>query len=246
MNAGIITKSVKAIALTAGGFLATANLAVSAAPAPTVAAPIIATATYSVTYTCTGGPGCAMGTGYKHTYTINIDTRGLLKGTGVQDDYPSVTEALTGSLAYAGLTRTQAMNFVSTYTGYLAGYTVTENGSMDPVSGALSGTASSGMPGNTDATFSVSGTRTSLTIVPTVVPPVGSGTGDKDDVNKDNQSGKHDADQSKAPKPKTTPKATPKATPKSAPKPTPKSVSKDNEGHADSRDAGTHDRHGDN
>ena len=202
MRAGIITKSVKALALTAGGFLATANLAVSAAPAPTVAAPIIATATYSVTYTCTGGPGCAMGTGYKHTYTINIDTRGLLTGTGVQDDYPSVTEALTGSLAYGSLTRTLAMNFVSTYTGYLAGYTVTENGSMDPVGGALSGTASSGMPGNTDATFSVSGTRTSLTIVTTI----GNGGNDENDdvldVN-NHPPVKHDADKAKpaAPKP---------------------------------------------
>ncbi|HEV3096455.1 MAG TPA: hypothetical protein VG104_04860 [Candidatus Dormibacteraeota bacterium] len=201
MRAGIITKSVKALALTAGGFLATATLAVSAAPAPTVTAPIIATATYAVTYTCTGGPGCAMGTGYKHTYTINIDTRGLLKGTGVQDDYPSVTEALTGSLAYGGLTRTMAMNFVSTYTGYLAGYTVTENGSMDPVGGALSGTASSGMPGNTDATFSVSGTRTNLTIVTTIG---GGGNDENDDVNavNNNPPGKHDADKAKpAPKP---------------------------------------------
>jgi hypothetical protein len=204
MNAGIITKSVKALALIAGGFLATANLAVAAAPAPAATAPIIATATYSVTYTCTGGPGCAMGTGYKHTYTINIDTRGLLTGTGVQDDYPSVTEALTGSLAYGGLTRTQAMNYVSTYTGYLAGYTVTENGSMDPVSGALSGTASSGMPGNTDATFGVSGTRTSLTIVTTIG---GGGSGDNEDVNDVNRVNppiKHDPDKAKSAAPKPT------------------------------------------
>lgn len=208
MRAGIITKSVKALALTAGGFLATANLAASAAPAPTAPAPtapapIIATATYSVTYTCTGGPGCAMGTGYKHTYTINIDTRGLLKGTGFQDDYPTVTEALNGSLAYAGATRTESLNYVSTYTGYLAGYTVTEAGSMDPVSGALSGTASSGMPGNTDGTFSVSGTRTSLTIVATIG---GGGNGDNEDVNDVNRVNppiKRDPDKAKpaAPKP---------------------------------------------
>jgi hypothetical protein len=239
MNAAIITKSVKALALTTGGFIATASLVAAAIPAPTTTTtPIVETATYSIAYTCTGGPGCAMGASYNHSYSINVDAKGTLSGTGFQDNYPSVTEAVTGTLVFASTTRTESMNFVSTYTGYLAGYTVSQNGSVDLVSGALSGTASSGMPGNTDATFSVNGTRTSLTIVPTVVPPVGSGTGDKDDVNKDNQSGKHDADQTKAPKPKTTPKATPKATPKSE--------SKDNERHADTRDAGTHDRHGDN
>ena len=237
MNAAIIAKSAKALALTTGGFIATASVVAAAVPAPTTTSPtpIVETAAYSIAYTCTGGPGCAAGASYKHSYSINVDAKGTLSGTGSQDTYPSVTEAVTGTLAFSSVTRTESMNFVSTYTGYLAGYTVSGNGSVDLVTGALSGTASSGMPGNTDATFTVSGTRTSLTIVPTVVPPVTSGSGsDKDDVNKHKQSGKHDAHQTKAPKPKTTPKATPK------------SESKDNERHDDSRDAGTHDRHGDN
>jgi hypothetical protein len=186
MNAAIIAKSVKALAMTAGGLVATANLALAAAPAPTAPAPIVATETYSVTYTCTGGPGCAMGTGYKHTYTISVDAHGLLKGTGFQDSYPAVTEALAGSVAFNSATRKLSMNFVSTYTGYLAGYTVTETGSVDLVSGALTGTATSGMPGNTDGTFSVSGTRTNLTMVR------GTGDGDNEDVNRVNPPIKHD------------------------------------------------------
>jgi len=186
MNAAIIAKSVKALAMTAGGLLATANLAVAGAPAPTAPAPIVATETYSITYTCTGGPGCALGTGYKHTYTISVDAHGLLKGTGFQDSYPAVTEALAGSVAFNAVTRTVSMNFVSTYTGYLAGYTVTETGSVALASGALTGTASSGMPGNTDGTFSVSGTRTSLTMVR------GTRGGDNDDVNRVNPPIKHD------------------------------------------------------
>src|ERR1700724_3007918 len=161
MNAAIITKSAKALALTTGGFIATASLVAAPVRAPTTTTPIVETATYSIAYTCTGGPGCAMGASYKHSYSINVDAKGTLSGTGSQDNYPSVTEAGTGNLAFASVTRTESMNFVSTYTGYLAGYTVSGNGSVDLVSGALSGTASSGMPGNTDATFSVSGTRTS-------------------------------------------------------------------------------------
>jgi hypothetical protein len=245
MNAAIITKSAKALALTTGGLLATASLVAAAAPAPTTPtapATLVETATYAITYTCTGGPGCAMGVGYGHTYKINVDSAGGLTGTGTQDNYAAVTESLGGSLAFSAITRTQSMNFVSTYTGYLAGYTVTVTGSVDPISGALSGTASSGYPGNTDGNFSVSGTRTSLTIVPPVVPTVGGGTGsggkgDNEDVKKVNPPVKHDADETKAaPKPKPTPKPTPK---------THKSDS-DSERQGDTRDAGSHDRHGDN
>jgi hypothetical protein len=187
MNAAIISQYAKTLALTVGGLFASTNLAVAAAPATTVATPIMATATYSVRYTCTGGPGCAMGVGYAHDYSFSIDVRGGLKGTGAQVGYPQITEALNGSLAFNRAARAESLTYLSTYTNLYAGYSIKLSGTVDPTTGALSGTASSGLSGNPgmDAAFSVKGTRTSFTFVH-------GAHGDNDDVNKVNPPVKHE------------------------------------------------------
>ncbi|TMC32264.1 MAG: hypothetical protein E6I84_06650 [Chloroflexi bacterium] len=207
MNAAIIAKSAKTLALTAGGFLATANLAVAAAPAPTAPAPVMATATYAVMYTCTGGPGCAMGVGYAHNYSFSIDVRGGLKGTGAQVGYPQITEDLTGSLALGPAKHAASLTYLSTYNNLFAGYAIKLSGTVDATTGALSGTASSGLAGNpgADASFSVKGTRTSFAFVH-------GAHGDNDDVKKVNPPAKReDADETKAPKPGVMPSSEGKA-----------------------------------
>jgi len=187
VNAAIVAKSAKTLALTAGGLFASANLAVAAAPATTVPLPIMATATYSVMYTCTGGPGCIMGVGYAHNYSFSIDVHGGLKGTGVEVGYPQITEDLTGSLGLTWAIRTKSLTYLSTYNNLFAGYWIKQSGTIDPTSGALSGTASASLPGNPgwNAYFSVKGTRTSLTFAH-------GAHGDNDDIDRVNPRIKHE------------------------------------------------------
>ena len=172
----------KALALTTGGLLATANIASTAPARP--ALPTVATANYTITYFCTAGPGCGLGNGYQHTYTLSIDVHGSITGQGTQTGYPEIQEKVSGALAHRDAARTMSLNYLSTYNGlWFAGYTITETGTVDATSGALTGSATASMPGATqmDATFSVKGVRTSLTYT--------HGLGedrsrDKDDVNK--------------------------------------------------------------
>ena len=157
----------KAIALTTGSLLATANLA--SQPVPARHTPMMATANYTVTYTCSGGPGCTMGAGYEHTYTMNIDIHGAITGTGMQTGYPQITEKLTGALTrkQGAQSASESLNYLSTYDGLFAGYTVTENGAVDLVSGNLDGSATATMPGlpSWAASFKVKGVRTSFTLL---------------------------------------------------------------------------------
>lgn len=167
MNAAASTFG-KALVLTASGLLATANLALASQPAASGGQPTtMSTADYTITYTCTAGPGCALGTGYPHTYTLSIDLQGAISGSGTQTGYPEIQENVNGSLAFNTATRTRSLNYVSTYDGlWFVSYTITESGTTDLSTGALNGIAKASMPGHPemDAEFSVTGVRTSLTL----------------------------------------------------------------------------------
>lgn len=158
----------RALILGAGGILASGQVAFAAQPAATGnTTPILATADYNVIYTCTAGPGCTLGDGYAHSYHMNFDIHGAISGTGTQTGYPQITEKLTGALTRNGAHQPESLSYLSTYDGLFAGYTVTESGSVDLVSGALNGSATATMPGlpSWAATFSVTGVRTSLTVI---------------------------------------------------------------------------------
>lgn len=156
----------KALALTTGSLLATANIAQPAPARP--ALPTVATANYTITYICAAGPGCGLGNGYQHTYSLSIDVHGSIKGLGTQTGYPQIQEKVSGALAHRAGSRPVSLNYLSTYDGiWFAGYTINETGTVDATSGALTGSATATMPGTSqmDASFSVKGVRTSLTFV---------------------------------------------------------------------------------
>lgn len=125
----------------------------------------LGTASYTITYTCTAGPGCSPGTSYVHTYSISLGCDGAITGTGTQVGFPLVLEAVIGAIAFDEATSTVTVRYVSTYVGsLLPGYTVTANGVLDPRTGALTGTATSMLPGDpsVNASFTVQGVRDSF------------------------------------------------------------------------------------
>ena len=141
---------------------ALAGAATAAADSTTSSA--LATATYTVTYTCIEGPGCVVGMTYVHTYALTVDCNLGITGTGTQADAPDVQEIVTGQLAFDRATRALTVNLISTYTTFMPGYVIALTGTVDPVTGALTGTATAGLPSDagTAASFTVSGVRDSF------------------------------------------------------------------------------------
>jgi hypothetical protein len=147
---------------------AIAALTLAAPAIPAAAATPVITAGYTITYTCTGGPGCSVGGTYTHTYLLAVDCHGVISGTGGQAGAPDVLESVSGALGFKLADRTLTVNLVSTYVGSYPGLTTTISGTVDPRTGALSGTATSQWPGNPgySATFTVQGTRDAFTVNP--------------------------------------------------------------------------------
>ena len=144
---------------------AIASLTLASTTVPAGAAAPVATANYTIAYTCTAGPGCTLGVTSTHTYALAVDCDGVITGTGTQVGYPQILETVTGTLSFDETTRTVTVNFVSLYVGALfTGYTLTVTGTVDPRTGALTGTATSQLAGSPElsATFSVLGTRDSV------------------------------------------------------------------------------------
>jgi hypothetical protein len=144
-----------------------ATLTLASTTIPAGASAPAATATYTIGYTCTAGPGCTLGVTSTHTYTLAVDCDGVITGTGTQVGYPQIVESVTGTLSFDEATRTIAVNFVSLYVGPLfTGYTVTVAGTVDPKTGVLTGTATSQLAGSPElsASSSVLGTRDSITL----------------------------------------------------------------------------------
>ena len=149
-----------------------------ASPAiPAAAAAPVATASYTIGYTCTSGPGCTPGTTYTHTYVLAVDCHGMISGTGGQAGAPDIQESVLGTLSFSEDNRSVTVNLVSTYVGSFPGYTVTITGTVDPRTGALSGTATTEWPGHPEASasFDVTGTRDSFIVNPSACD------GDEDD-----------------------------------------------------------------
>jgi hypothetical protein len=147
---------------------AIAALTLASPAIPAAAAAPVATASYTITYTCTSGPGCTVGSSYIHTYVLAVDCQGVIAGTGSQAGSPDVQESVLGTLSFSEANRAVTVNLVSTYVGSFPGYTVTITGTVDPQTGALSGTATTQWPGQpaASASFDVYGTRDSFMVNP--------------------------------------------------------------------------------
>jgi hypothetical protein len=146
---------------------ALAALTLASTTVPAAAATPVVTANYTIGYTCTAGPGCTLGVTSTHTYTLAVDCDGVITGTGTQVGYPDVVESVTGTLSFDEAAHAVTVNLVSVYVGPLVtGYTLTVTATVDLRTGALRGTATAELSGNPDltASFSVQGTRDSLTI----------------------------------------------------------------------------------
>lgn len=147
---------------------AIAALTLASPAIPAAAATPVITASYTITYTCTSGPGCTVGATYTHTYLLAVDCHGVITGTGGQAGAPDVLESVSGALSFNEGDRSVTVNLVSTYVGAFPGYTTTINGTVDLWTGALSGTATSQWPGHPDssASFDVQGTRDAFSVNP--------------------------------------------------------------------------------
>jgi hypothetical protein len=154
--AGIISVAASLAMVVSGGLTA------AAAPESNGS---LATVSYTITYTCTAGPGCIPGTSYVHTYSISLGCNGAITGTGTQVGFPLVLEAVSGAIGFDVVTSTVTVRYVSTYVGSLVpGYMVTANGTLNPRTGALTGTATTMLPGDpsADASFTLEGVRNSF------------------------------------------------------------------------------------
>jgi hypothetical protein len=156
VRAGIVSVAASVAMFVSGGLTA------AAAPESNGS---LATVSYTITYTCTAGPGCVPGTSYVHTYSISLGCNGAITGTGTQVGFPLILEAVSGAIGFDEATSTVTVRYVSTYVGSLfPGYTMTANVALNPRTGALSGTATATLPGDPslDASFTVQGVRDSF------------------------------------------------------------------------------------
>ena len=147
-----LAMAIGVVALAILGMLSSTGSALAAQPAAVTRAAV--TTDYTITYTCTSG--CT--SSFVHEYVFNLDCSGNFTGTGFSVLDQSLSETVTGTVSFDRTTFTLRFDYTSVYTSNPS-YTVAATGTVDPRSGALTGTAAA-----SGQTFMVSGVRTLFTV----------------------------------------------------------------------------------